>query len=128
MLYRFSVIFQALHNHVKNRLFLFLDPLQCFFPETNAAVRNSFSITGPNSQNQPVCAKKCHEGGILDGSCAGVMHNGVNCKFLKLVSVNPPSSQNERDTLYLDSKYYMRSINLRWVPTQHSSIKVMFFS
>nr|XP_034314028.1 uncharacterized protein LOC105329529 [Crassostrea gigas] len=79
------------------------DPLQCFFPETNAAVRNSFSSTVSNHQNQPACAKKYHKGGINDGPCAGVMHNGVNCKFLKLVSVNPPSSQNERDTLYLDT-------------------------
>lgn len=96
------------------------DPLQCFFPETNSAVRNSFSITGINSQKQTVCAKICHKGGYKDGSCAGVMHNGKNCTIL--VSVNPQSSQNARDILYLDSKYYMRSINLRWVPTQQLSI------
>lgn len=104
-------------------MFLFSDPLQCFFPETSAAVRSSFSISSfyPESVQSSQCAKECHE----DDSCAGVMHGGI-CTIL--VSVNPPSSREERSTLYLDSKYYMRSINLRWVPTQQLSIKVMFFS
>lgn len=96
----------------KNHLFLFSDPLQCFFPETNSAVRSSFSISSSYSNaSSSYCAEICHE----VGSCAGVMHLDI-CKILG--SVNPPSPQDERDTLYLDSKYYMGSINLRWVPTQ----------
>lgn len=106
----------------KNHLFLFSDPLQCFFPETNPAVRSSFSISSSYpSVNSYYCAEKCHE----VGSCAGVMHHGI-CNIL--ANVNPSSPQNTRDTLYLDSKYYMRSINLRRVPTQQLSIKVKFFS
>lgn len=107
----------------KNHLFLFSDPLQCFFPETNPAVRSSFSISNfyPNLSSS-YCAEICHK----VGSCAGVMHHGV-CRIL--ANVNPSSPQNaQKNTLYLDSKYCMRSINLRRVPTQQLSIKVKFFS
>lgn len=73
------------------------DPLQCFFPETNSAVRSSFSISSSYSNaSSSYCAEICHE----VGSCAGVMHLDI-CKILG--SVNPPSPQDERDTLYLDT-------------------------
>lgn len=76
-------------------------------------------------RNQTICAKICHEE-YKNGFCAGVMHRDGNCKFL--VSINSPLLQNARDILYLDSKYYMQLIILRWVPTQQLSIKLMFFS